>query len=143
MTTGRMSFPFPGDPSLLRPASKDFRCYEILQVQASHKIDYLDRDDNDESFSCGQKVMFNCSLPQENESLVFSCLEPSCGVLMENESAAEMEEDGQMDPFFFDQGYTLAGKTGFQVCSGSRLLVESLIFCDKKNDFRPLLELQE
>ena len=31
-----------------------------------------------------------------------------------------------MDPFFFDSGYTLAGRTGFQIWAASRILIEYL-----------------
>ena len=87
------------------------------------------------------------------EKLTFWCREPSCGVLRtapsaavvdsteitqkddtDNntlriaETAAVKEDDGAVDPSFFDKGYTAAGKTGFQVWPGSRLMVEALAF---------------
>ena len=43
----------------------------------------------------------------------------------------EHDDDGEqpmLDPFFFDEGYTLAGRTGFQVWAGSRLMLESLLY---------------
>lgn len=33
-----------------------------------------------------------------------------------------------VDPYFFDQNYNLAAKTGFQIWAGTRLLVESLLW---------------
>mmetsp|Transcript_32780 Transcript_32780/g.49411 ORF Transcript_32780/g.49411 Transcript_32780/m.49411 type:complete len:355 (+) Transcript_32780:84-1148(+) len=137
-----LNFPFQGDSSLLRPASNGFQCHETLQTQTADSETTLDYNDGeDEVFTGQQKIIFNCTLPQEGQSLVFICLEPSCGVLLEEESAAEKEEDGQMDPFFFDEGYTLAGKTGFQVWPGSRLMVEALTFCAEE-DCEPLVEWQ-
>jgi predicted nicotinamide N-methyase len=38
------------------------------------------------------------------------------------------DDTPNLDPFFFDDGYTLAGRTGFQVWAGSRLLLESLLY---------------
>ncbi|CAJ1933432.1 unnamed protein product [Cylindrotheca closterium] len=135
-----IALPFKGDPSLMRPASKDFRCHESLErhfVAAA-----ADADDDDVAHDhyaydvsgSGQVVMFQCTLPETNKFLTFSCQEPSCGVLMEDEPAATKEEDGAMDPFFFDTGYTLAGKTGFQVWPGSRLVVEAMTFVDASNN---------
>jgi len=45
-----------------------------------------------------------------------------------NEQFEATQNSTGVDPFFFDKGYTLAGKTGFQVWSGTRLLIESLLF---------------
>ncbi|CAB9504384.1 Putative methyltransferase [Seminavis robusta] len=111
MTSG-----FRGDPSRLRPPSEHFRCRERI-VEDQDNFDHL------------AVVAFECSVGhQEGKEnvLLFYCREPSCGVLVDNEPAAEKEEDGAVDPSFFDPGYTLAGKTGFQVWPGSRLVVEAL-----------------
>ena len=88
-------------------------------------------------------------LVERPQKLTFWCREPSCGVLRTTapptaldsttvedndntpivaETAAVKEDDGAVDPSFFDKGYTAAGKTGFQVWPGSRLMVETLAF---------------
>lgn len=46
--------------------------------------------------------------------------------LEDNDDADDDEE--AFDPFFFDEGYTLAGRTGFQVWAGSRLMLEALLY---------------
>mmetsp|Transcript_32427 Transcript_32427/g.76290 ORF Transcript_32427/g.76290 Transcript_32427/m.76290 type:complete len:406 (+) Transcript_32427:199-1416(+) len=71
---------------------------------------------------------------QQRRKLTFRCRDRSVGVLESKESAiTKAEYDATdtaeaMDPFFFDAGYTLAGRTGFQVWSGTRLMIESLLF---------------
>jgi predicted nicotinamide N-methyase len=136
-----MKLPFQGEPSQLRPASEGFHCHETLLLQKQADDNDDDEWDDGEIImnTIGQVVMFQCTLPEKGKFLTFQCLEPSCGVLMEQEESAatEKEEDGAMDPFFFDPGYTLAGKTGFQVWPGSRLLVEALTF--PRNHEKPLL----
>jgi hypothetical protein len=127
-----MKLPFQGEPSQLRPVSEGFHCHETLQLKK-------EADDNDDEWDDGGKVViFHCTLPEKGKFLTFQCLEPSCGVLLEQEESAagEEEDNGAVDPFFFDPGYTLAGKTGFQVWPGSRLLVEALTF--PRNHEKPL-----
>lgn len=98
-------------PSLRRPFSQGFECGESLQETEEDEI-------------C---VAFYCTTPNNNR-LEFLCREPSCGVLTDSEAAVEQPNDtmANVDPNFFDKGYTLAGKTGFMVWAGSRLLVEAL-----------------
>ena len=69
---------------------------------------------------------FHMTIPGMSRRLDFSCREPSCGVLVEREDAAEKIVDGRVDPFLFEPDYYLEAKTGFQVWPGSRLLVEAL-----------------
>lgn len=48
-----------------------------------------------------------------------------------NNNDAVIVEDPEyyyVDPDFFDSGYTLAGKTGFQMWTGTRLLIEALLW---------------
>ncbi len=130
--------PFKGELSRYRPPPESFRCDEFLETRHSTSSD----SEDDEFISC-QAVMFRCTLPDSDGALTFKCLEPSCGVLVETETAAQKEETGEVDPFFFDIGYTLAGKTGFQVWPGSRLMVEALTFPDSVNDCPRLIEWQE
>jgi len=96
--------------------------------------------------------------------LTFWCREPSCGVLLlqDNETHVASAENGNenkknssnqnstdlegyADPNFFDAGYTAAGKTGFQVWPGSRLIVETLLFPIRNTDggYRDCLALQK
>lgn len=65
----------------------------------------------------------------KKELLTFSCRGRSVGMLLETEEAAEENEEEEfekVDCHFFDPGYTLAGRTGFQIWSASRLMVEVL-----------------
>ena len=98
-------------------------------------------------------VVFSCTLPNTNtttttttQTLSFDCKEPSCGVLNEQEvqeQASHVDDDDvddddenevAMDPFFFEQGYTLAGKTGWQVWPGSRIVVDGLLWPQPATD---------
>ena len=107
------------DPSKFRPSPKDFKCGEEL-----------------EDGEIGRSgVSFFCTLPKGKEidesatqgenRLTFSCRDRSSGVLESEESAITNDEfeatqnATAVDPFFFDAGYTLAGRTGFQVWSVS------------------------
>jgi predicted nicotinamide N-methyase len=91
------------------------------------------------AFQCGEileedgevgSVVFCSTTP--NHRLEFSCRGRSVGVLNDQElgvSNEELEEaTATVDPFFFDKGYTLAGRTGFQIWAGARIVVESLIW---------------
>lgn len=62
-------------------------------------------------------AVFHCNLPDPlNAKLEFYCREPSCGALEGEEKAAKLaEEDYTVDPNFFDEGYSMAGSTGFKV----------------------------
>lgn len=107
-----------------------------------------------EGFSCGEtvehdstglySVIFRCNLPDINTTtLEFSCREPSCGVLEGEEEAAILTDDDYVvDPTFFDDGYTMAGKTGFKVWTGTRFLIEVLVW-KHPSDVKRLREIQE
>lgn len=87
------------DPSRLRGPPKGFQCGE-----------------NVEEGEVGS-VNFYFTLP-DGARLDFSCRGRSVGVLLKNEpdvADEELESEIAVDPFFFDDGYTLAGRTGFQV----------------------------
>mmetsp|Transcript_34317 Transcript_34317/g.83006 ORF Transcript_34317/g.83006 Transcript_34317/m.83006 type:complete len:307 (+) Transcript_34317:188-1108(+) len=88
--------------------------------------------------------VFRCNLPTRlNTNLEFYCREPSCGALDGKENAAELsEEDYMVDPNFFDEGYDLAGSTGFKVWTGSRLLIETLGW-PQNSDNQRLEEIQK
>jgi len=97
-----------------RPQIKELKCGERI-----------------ESEDGVSSVIFTCNLPDGNytypQGLEFSCREPSCGALEQNEQAAVLgDDDYTVDPNFFDEGYTSAGATGFKIWTGSRLLIETL-----------------
>lgn len=101
------------DPSKFRPSPKEFQCGEELE----------------ECVIGRSGVSFFCTLPKskhgDGSRLTFSCRDRSSGVLESEESAITNDEfeatqnATAVDPFFFDAGYTLAGRTGFQVWSVS------------------------
>ncbi len=106
------------DPSKFRPSPKEFQCGEELEEGGG----IIGRSG----------VSFFCTLPKSKElgeggncRLIFSCRDRSSGVLESEESAITNDEfeatqnATAVDPFFFDEGYTLAGRTGFQVWSVS------------------------
>eukprot|EP00977_Amphora_coffeiformis_P005883 scaffold1248_cov170-Amphora_coffeaeformis.AAC.2 len=113
------------EESKLFPPVPDFYCSE-----RSERIDPED---------VVPSVIFRCTLPshaptknqQQQQSLEFVCREPSCGALLPTEHNITLDEqadEAPMDPNFFDDGYTLAGRTGFQVWTGTRILMEALLF---------------
>jgi len=113
------------DPERLRPSPEGFQCNEIL-----------------EEGDVGT-VTFTCTVPphqqkeEEKELLIFSCRGRSVGMLLESEEVAEENEEEEfekVDCHFFDKGYTLAGKTGFQIWAASRLLVEVLTWPHSSRD---------
>lgn len=124
------------DPRKKRRAPCGFQCGEYLDRSAS---------------SHASSVSFYCTVPSgESEiRLTFSCRDRTVGVLEgaeTNLTSDDMEETAQdesnVDPNFFDEGYTLAGRTGFQVWAATRILIESLIF-PMEGDCQRLLEIQQ
>eukprot|EP00980_Cylindrotheca_fusiformis_P002545 scaffold600_cov68-Cylindrotheca_fusiformis.AAC.3 len=145
------------DAELWNGAGDGFHCQEYLgpsQPPPQNDDDddeYWDDDRPVVWFQCTIPTITTTELPETSStsvstkatttttkmvSLTFECLEPSCDVLMQDEKSStatatggkkDYDYDGAMDPFFFDPGYTLAGKTGFQIWPGSRLLVEALL----------------
>lgn len=111
-----------------RPQSEGFKCSETIE-----KEDAL------------TSVIFHCNLPgsSTHTKLEFNCREPSCGALEGGEEAAMLEdEDYAVDPNFFDEGYSMAGSTGFKVWTGSRLMIEALAW-PQSGDCDRLKEIQE
>jgi len=88
-------------------------------------------------------VIFHCNLPYPlNKHLEFNCREPSCGALEGEEEAAKLaDEDYTVDPNFFDEGYSMAGATGFKVWTGSRLMIETLAW-PQSDDCERLKQIQ-
>jgi hypothetical protein len=143
----KMMSGYQGDPSRRYPSSVGFQCGESRRETATDN-----HSDNDDDDDFGFWVTFHCTLPpgttlsNGRDTLEFRCREPSCGVLTSDEprttttitttivaSKQEQQQDDDddekavaVDPFMFEKGYTLAGRTGFQVWPGSRLLVEIL-----------------
>lgn len=76
-------------------------------------------------------------------TLKFRCRDQSVGFLHQEEISTKQshhnvddhndddgnddDEEGMVDPNFFDTGYTLAGRTGFQIWAGSRVMMEILL----------------
>lgn len=104
------------DESIRREPVSSFHCGERFEQT----------NDPEEEDQLLQSVVFVCHLPTNN-TLEFACREPSCGALFPNETSVETDSQ-QVDPNFFDAGYTLAAKTGFQVWTGTRFLLETLLF---------------
>ena len=119
------------DPSKFRPSPPEFRCGEELEEGGGSigisgvsffctlpKITDSDDDDDDDNKNNNNKT-------SNDRRLTFSCRDRSSGVLEIMESAVTNDEfeatqnSTAVDPFFFDPGYTLAGRTGFQVWSVS------------------------
>ena len=108
--------PFKADPARHCPVSSDIVCGE----------EPVGQDDDMHEYG---NYTFHMTIPGVSRRLDFSCRDPSCGVLVEGEDAAEKIVDGRVDPFLFEPDYYLEAKTGFQVWPGSRLLVEGCSFC--------------
>lgn len=76
-------------------------------------------------------ITFHVQLPSQSGSgahlLRFNCRDKSSGVLLPSEPSVKKEDtyDGPSDPFFFEKGFYMEAKTGFQVWPGSRLMVEA------------------
>jgi len=120
---------FTADRSRLHNVSSEIQCGE----------DHASGDDGLEEYG---SYTFYMSLPGLSKRLEFSCRDPSCGVLVNDEPSAEKIVDGRVDPFLFEPDYYLEAKTGFQVWPGSRLLVEALTCPKSYSDCPKLLAWQ-
>jgi len=103
------------DPSRLLPPTPGFHCSEKC-------IERNDDDSKDDDLV--GRVEFRTNTP--DQELIFSCRDPSVGVLASSEQKVEIKATESVDPHFFDTDYTLAGRTGFQIWAATRLLVEYL-----------------
>jgi len=113
-----MTAQFVPKPSCLIPINPRVKCGEEGIA-----------DDNvcaDEYEDCGP-INFHVTLPTLNGiTLNFNCRDKSSGVLLPTEpKAPETKGEGMNDPFFFEKGFYLEAKTGFQPWPGSRLMVEA------------------
>lgn len=115
------------ETSRQRPQTEGFRCGETFE----------------ETENGTRSVIFHLNIPS-GQRLEFNCRMPSAGALEGEEEAAVLteEEYGNIDPNFFDEGYSLAASTGFKVWTGSRLLVETLTW-PQSNDSERLREIQD
>ena len=104
---------FHPDPSLLFPVRPDL-------LQCSEENHPNDDGENEGA------VQFTCTVSSSEKRLVLRCRDPSSGLLLTSEPTALPDATGAVDPFFFDANYDLAGKTGFQIWPGSRLMTEAL-----------------
>lgn len=86
---------------------------------------YDEEDDDDDDYR--GPITFHIQLPSSSRRLNFNCRDMSSGVLLPSEASVKKEDtyDGPSDPFFFEKGFYLEAKTGFQVWPGSRLMVEA------------------
>lgn len=111
------------DESHIRSPVSTFHCGERLAPS-----------DDEEEESCIPLIVFFCFIPDNTLTLEFACREPSCGALLPDETAVIKDSNElQVDPNFFDVGYSLAARTGFQVWTGARFLLETLL-CSKDTD---------
>ena len=120
-------------PQRPRPPPPGFECGERV---ATHDGHVASADDEAEDVGV---VSFYCTLPplvssscDVKRKLTFSCRGRSVGALLPTESSVDeamldsADAYETVDPFLFNEDYSPAGKTGFQVWSGTRLLIESL-----------------
>lgn len=92
-------------------------------------------EDDDDGFH--GPITFHVQLPGDDNMhrLNFNCRDKSSGVLLPSEPSVTKEDtyDGPSDPFFFEKGFYLEAKTGFQVWPGSRLMVEAFTTCNSSS----------
>lgn len=122
---------FIPDPSTCVPINADLKCGEEW---TAGRTSYADDDDDDDDFR--GPITFHVSLPRSDAKLEFNCRDKSSGVLLPTEpkaSESEIEDNNMNDPFFFEKGFYLEAKTGFQPWPGSRLMVEAFT-CDIGNE---------
>jgi predicted nicotinamide N-methyase len=112
---------------------------------------HIKQRDPPEEFKCLEyieegevgNVMFRATLPDQLNDITLSCRGRSVGYLEEGETAVKDEDlVDSVDPFFFDSGYTSAGRTGFQIWAGSRLILETLLYSNT-NDNSHIVTVQE
>ncbi|KAL3757422.1 hypothetical protein ACHAWU_005153 [Discostella pseudostelligera] len=117
---------FIPNPSCNVPINPDIQCGEQWN---SDQHNYLCDDDNYQG-----PITFHITLPILRKKLEFSCRDKSAGVLLPSESTLVLNsgENDMIDPFFFEKGFYLEAKTGFQPWPGTRLMVEAFICM--KND---------
>lgn len=110
----------------------DFSCASNVPINPLLKCgeewmrqEQCDEDDDDYDFR--GPITFHIQLHGSAQRLNFNSRDKSSGVLLPSEPSVKKEDtfDGPSDPFFFEKGFYLEAKTGFQVWHGSRLMVEA------------------
>ncbi|KAL7552644.1 hypothetical protein ACHAWF_015876, partial [Thalassiosira exigua] len=134
VATRRMASPqlFVPDPSTCVPINPDLKCAEEWTVVHASYDEDDDGDDDDDDDDLRGPITFHVTLPNGDTKLKFNCRDKSSGVLLPTEpnaSEPEIEDNHVIDPFFFEKGFYLEAKTGFQPWPGSRLMVEAFT-CD-------------
>lgn len=104
---------FIPNPSCNTPINSDILCGEKWNID--HDTIY-----DDDEFYQGP-ITFHITLPSMDRELKFSCRDKSAGVLLPSETALVINsgEGGMNDPFFFEKGFYLEAKTGFQPWPGT------------------------
>ncbi|KAL3777738.1 hypothetical protein HJC23_005371 [Cyclotella cryptica] len=148
--------PFEQSPSNHLPLNPQLKCGETYLPPDTtfHNNDVNDDDDDNDTdfYHHVQSYNFHVTLPPPppnnaiannnaatptatRQTLEFYSRERSSGTgILHPHHDDEMTTldtvyDGPMDPHFFERGFYLEAKTGFQVWPGSRLLLEALL-CD-------------
>ncbi|KAL7516178.1 hypothetical protein ACHAWX_001223 [Stephanocyclus meneghinianus] len=121
------SSPFEQSPSNHLPINPQLKCGESY---ISPDGPLHDDDDDVRSYR------FHVALPPSHDvpPLDFRSRERSSGTGVlrprsDETTSLDTAYDGPMDPHFFERGFYLEAKTGFQVWPGSRFLLEALL-CD-------------
>ena len=110
------------------PINQLLKCGEEWTHNHNDNEQYDEEDDDDDFHG---PITFHVQLPSQSGSgmqlLRFNCRDKSSGVLLPSEPSVKKEDtyDGPSDPFFFEKGFYMEAKTGFQVWPGSRLMVEA------------------
>mmetsp|Transcript_7746 Transcript_7746/g.19262 ORF Transcript_7746/g.19262 Transcript_7746/m.19262 type:complete len:382 (+) Transcript_7746:206-1351(+) len=114
---------FVPDPSLMQTVSPQL-CFREEWI--------VDIDEDDDAGPVIFHVALPSSTPQQSLTrLTFRCHDRSTGVLLPSENeeisplSSQNAREGGFDPLFFEKGFSLEAKTGFQVWPGSRLMVEA------------------
>ncbi|KAL3817548.1 hypothetical protein ACHAXA_003721 [Cyclostephanos tholiformis] len=127
------------DPSLNVPINPQLKCGE--EWTAVNGTDD-DDDDDDDHFRHPSPITFHVTLPAMRDDdrivkLTFNTRDKSSGVLLPWEPRAtskpdDDDNDNVGDPYFFERGFYLEAKTGFQPWPGTRLMIEA--FTCMKNE---------
>ena len=107
------------------PANNFLPIDPLLKCGEEWIHDHEQHEEDDDDFH--GPITFHVQLPIDTHRLNFNCRDKSSGVLLASEPSVRKEDtyDGPSDPFFFEKGFYLEAKTGFQVWPGSRLMVEA------------------
>ncbi|KAL3795481.1 hypothetical protein ACHAW5_007228 [Stephanodiscus triporus] len=117
---------FTPDPLCYVPINSKLKCEEEWTP-----VYGTDESDDDDFHHCSP-ITFHITLPTRHHyvKLSFNCQDKSSGVLLPSEpvalpSADNADNENMSDPFFFEKGFYLEAKTGFQPWPGTRLMIEA------------------